>query len=146
MDPLLDALGEAAWIGSLLVRIVVGLLFVISGGGKLFRLEKREQMRSTLQDAGIPFPRANAAFVSAVEFSGGWMLLLGLLTPLAAALLAVVMLVALATVRAKSIEAKGPIGWVGEFVYLPETVIAAALVWLMLAGPGRVSLDRLLWA
>ena len=142
----MDTLGEGAWVGSLLVRVVVGLLFVISGGGKLFRREKREQMRSTLQEAGIPFARANAAFVAAVEFLGGWMLLAGFLTPLAAALLAVVMLVALATVRAKSIEAKGPIGWLGELVYLPETVIAAALIWLMLAGPGRASLDRLFWA
>ena len=46
----------------------------------------------------------------------------------------------------KSIEARGVIGRLGELVYLPETVVAAALVWLMLAGPGLAGLDSLLWS
>ncbi len=37
-------------------RICVGLLFVISGGGKLFSRKKRETMQETLRTAGIPLP------------------------------------------------------------------------------------------
>lgn len=33
------------WIGMLLARLAVGLLFMLSGGGKLFSPPRREQMR-----------------------------------------------------------------------------------------------------
>ena len=36
------------WIGMLLARLAVGLLFMLSGGGKLFSPTRREQMRQAL--------------------------------------------------------------------------------------------------
>jgi uncharacterized membrane protein YphA (DoxX/SURF4 family) len=36
------------WIGILLARLAVGSLFFLSGRGKLFVPERREQMRQTL--------------------------------------------------------------------------------------------------
>jgi hypothetical protein len=35
------------WIGILVARLAVGLLFFLSGRGKLFVPERREQMRET---------------------------------------------------------------------------------------------------
>jgi len=75
------------WVGIVLARVAVGLLFFLSGRGKLFIPERREQMRQTLIDAHVPFPDLNAVFVSTVEFVCGLFLIIGALTPLACAML-----------------------------------------------------------
>jgi uncharacterized membrane protein YphA (DoxX/SURF4 family) len=43
----------------LLARLAVGLLFFLSGRGKLFVAERRQQMRQTLLEAHVPFPDFN---------------------------------------------------------------------------------------
>ncbi|PYK36623.1 MAG: hypothetical protein DME60_14400, partial [Verrucomicrobia bacterium] len=65
------------WLGILVARLAVGLLFFLSGRGKLFVPERREQMRQTLLDAHVPFPDFNTVFVSTVEFVFGLFLLVG---------------------------------------------------------------------
>src|SRR5215468_9630466 len=72
-----------AWVGILLARLAVGSAFFLSGRGKLFVNERREQMRQTLREAHIPFPELNAVFVSTVEFVFGLLLVAGAATPLA---------------------------------------------------------------
>ncbi len=54
------------WLGILVARLAVGLLFFLSGRGKLFVPERREQMCQTLLDAHVPFPDFNTVFVSTV--------------------------------------------------------------------------------
>ena len=63
--------GIGGILGILLARSTMGLLFFLSGRGKLFVPERREQMRQTLIEARVPFPEFNAVFVSAVESCGG---------------------------------------------------------------------------
>src|SRR5262249_56791362 len=92
-------------VGILLARLTVGFLFFLSGRGKLFAPERREEMRQTLIEAHVPFVEFNVVFVSIVEFVGGLLLVLGALTPLACALLACVMIVALATIAGPNIKA-----------------------------------------
>src|SRR6266566_2405965 len=75
------------WLGILIARLALGLLFFLSGRGKLFVPERREQMRQTLIAAGVPFPEFNVLFVSAVEFVFGLLLILGAVTPLACVML-----------------------------------------------------------
>jgi hypothetical protein len=41
----------------------LGRCFFLSGRGKLFVPERREQMRQTLIEAHVPFPGFNAVFV-----------------------------------------------------------------------------------
>src|SRR6266403_4977719 len=94
----IDELHSLEWVGIFLARVVVGLLFFLSGRGKLFVPERREQMRQTLSEAHVPFPEFNAVFVSAVEFVCGVLLVLGALTPVASALLGCVMIAAIATI------------------------------------------------
>lgn len=62
-------------------RLSVGVLFAISGGGKLFLRGRREEMRQTLLAARIPLPRVTSVFVSLVEFVFGAFLIVGFLTP-----------------------------------------------------------------
>jgi len=133
-----------AWIGILFARVTVGSAFLLSGAGKLFVNERREQMRQTLRDARVPFPQFNALFVSAVEFVFGLLLLAGAATPLACVMLSCVMIIAILTTAVKKIEASSPPGWLSEFLYLPEVLYLVILVWLFFSGPGWFSVDHLL--
>jgi putative oxidoreductase len=132
------------WIGILVARLAVGLLFVLSGRGKLFVPERREQMRQTLIDAHVPFPDLNAVFVSTVEFVSGLLLIVGALTPLACALLGCVMIMAIATTAIQNIKASSSLNWLSEFLYLPEVIYLVILIWLFFSGSGWLSVDHLI--
>jgi putative oxidoreductase len=140
----LDELHAWAWVGILLARLTVGLAFFLSGRGKLFVKERREQMRQTLRDAHIPFPEFNAVFVSTVEFVFGLLLIAGAATPLACFMLGSVMVVAIVTTAVRQIKASSPLGWLSEFFYLPEVLYLVILVFLFFSGPGWFSVDHLI--
>ena len=146
MRTLLTGLREWQWLGPLIARLAVGLLFFLSGRGKLFVPERREQMRETLVAAGIPFAAINVIFVSAVEFVFGFLLILGALTPLTCLMLGGVMIVAIATSAIKTIKAASLLDWVSEFLYLPEVLYLVILIWLFVSGPGWFSLDHLIFS
>jgi putative oxidoreductase len=139
-----NELHSLEWLGILLARVAVGLLFFLSGRGKLFVAERREQMRRTLIEAHVPFPDFNALFVSTIEFVCGLLLILGALTPLACALLAFVMVLAIATIAIRDIKASSPAEWLAAFLYLPEPLYLVILIWLLFSGPGWLSVDHLL--
>lgn len=141
---LLNGLQSYEWLGALLARLAVGLLFFFSGRGKLFVSERREQMRQTLLETHIPFPEFNALFVSAVEFVCGLLLVLGALTPLACAMLGCVMIMAIATTAIRNIKAAPLLNWLSEFLYLPEVLYLVILIWLFFSGPGWLSVDHLI--
>ena len=134
------------WLGILMARLAVGLLFFLSGRGKLFVPERREQMRETLVAAHVPFPALNALFVSTVEFVLGLLLILGAVTPLACVVLSGVMIVAIAATVIRTIRAMSPLGWLSEFLYLPEVLCLVILFWLLLSGPGQFSVDHLIFS
>jgi putative oxidoreductase len=132
------------WIGILVARLALGLLFFLSGRGKLFVPERREQMRETLVAARVPFPEFNTLFVSTVEFVFGLLLILGAITPLACVMLSGIMIVAIATTAIRNIKATSSLGWLSEFLYLPEVLYLIILLWLFLSGPGWFSVDHLI--
>ncbi|PYL25426.1 MAG: DoxX family protein [Verrucomicrobia bacterium] len=142
----LDELHAWQWLGILIARLAVGLLFFLSGRGKLFVPERREKMRETLVAAHVPFPELNALFVSTVEFVFGLLLIFGAITPLACAMLSGVMIVAIATTAIRNIKATSPLGWLSEFFYLPEVLCLVLLIWLFFSGPGAFSVDHLVVA
>ena len=131
-------LHASQWVGILLARLVVGSLFFLSGRGKLFVDERREQMRQTLREARIPFPELNAFLVSTVEFVFGLLFIAGAVTPVACVMLSGVMVVAISTTAIRNIKATSPIGWLADFFYLPEVLCLVILVWLFLSDPGWV--------
>jgi putative oxidoreductase len=132
------------WLGILVARLAVGLLFFLSGRGKLFVPERRDQMRETLFTAHIPLPEFNALFVSMIEFVFGFLLILGALTPVACVMLGCVMIVAILTTAVRNIKARPPLGWLSEFLYLPEVLYLVILFWIFLSGPGWLSIDHLI--
>jgi putative oxidoreductase len=101
-------------------------------------------MRETLVAAKIPFPDFNAVFVSSVEFVFGLLLVLGALTPVACVMLGCVMIVAIPTTAIKNIKAPPVLGWLSEFLYLPEVLYLVILLWIFLSGPGWFSTDHLI--
>jgi putative oxidoreductase len=124
-----------AWAGPLVMRLVVGYVFMLTGWGKLNNLP---QMIQNFTEWGIPFPRILTPFVSGVEFFGGILLILGLFTRIPAAMLAVVMLVAIRSAKWENVDSLETLLGFEEMTYF------AAFLWLAIAGPGAVSLDRLL--
>src|SRR3977135_951359 len=93
-----------AWAGPLVMRLVVGYVFMLTGWGKLNSLP---QMIQNFTEWGIPFPRILTPFVSGVEFFGGILLILGLFTRIPAAMLAVVMLVAIKSAKWEDVDSLG---------------------------------------
>jgi putative oxidoreductase len=132
------------WVGILVARVAVGLLFFLSGRAKLFVPERRRQIRQTLIEAHLPFPDFNALVVSTVEFVCGLLLILGALTPLVCALLACLMIVAIATIAIHNIKASSLAEWLAAFLYLPEPLYLVILIWLFFSGSGWLSVDNLL--
>jgi len=131
----------------LLVRIALGLFFAVSGGNKLFVASRTQAMYETLVAAKVPLPRLMTYFLSAVEFGGGCLLILGLLSSLVSLALLVDMLVAILTTDL-SVMPKGlsPLNWLDDFLYLPEVLYALFFVWLICSGPGKFSVDYLIAA
>lgn len=127
----------------LLVRVALGLFFAISGGNKLFVAGSRQRMRDTLVEAGVPFPRFMAYFVSGIEFIGGSLLIAGFVSSLACAALWVDMLVAILTSKLSSVpKGLSPLHWLDDVLYLPEVLYVLFFVWLICTGPGRFSVDH----
>jgi putative oxidoreductase len=131
----------------LLVRILLGLFFAISGGYKLLVSSRMETMYQTLVEAGVPFPRFTTYFVSSVEVVGGQLLIVGFLTSLASAALLVDMVVATLTAKLSTLpKGLAPLDWLDNFLYLPEVLYIVFFVWLICSGPGRFSVDYVLAA
>ena len=124
-----------SWAGPLIMRLIVGYVFMLSGWGKLNNLP---QIIQNFTEWGIPLPKILTPFVSGVEFFGGIMLLLGLFTRIPAAMLAVVMVVAIKSAK------WGDVDSLETLLGFEEATYFAAFMWLAISGPGAASLDRLL--
>jgi putative oxidoreductase len=137
-------LGNRSWeqFAILLARVSLGLFFAISGGNKLFVASRTQQMYETLAGAGIPFPHFMTYFISTLDFIGGCLLVIGLLSSLWCAALIIEMVVAITTVQLATIPTGlSFLNWLDELLYLPETMYIIILIWLICSGPGRVSVD-----
>jgi len=126
----------------LLVRVSIGLFFAISGGNKLFVAGGTKPVYETLVKAKVPFPQQTAYFVASVEFVGGSLVTVGLLSSPASVALLIDMTVATLT-SSLSTMPKGlsPLNWLDDFLYLPEVLYVLFFVWLICAGPGKFSVD-----
>jgi putative oxidoreductase len=123
------------WLGPLVARITLGVLFVSTGWGKVHSLAK---VTAYFTELGIPFPGVQAPMVSFVELIGGSLLVLGLFARLAALPLMASMLVAILTAQRSNVHSLPDLFGLVEWTYL------ALLLWVALAGAGKVSLDHVL--
>ncbi len=134
-------------IAMTLNRIAVGAFFMLSGFHKLFNAERHQSIVDELKALGVPRLGFNQWWVPLVEFSAGGAVLIGLLAPLAALGLLVIIIVAIATSGHQRMRAIKPIDEadrLDDFLYLPETLYAFMLILVISAGAGPYSLDALI--
>ena len=125
--------------GLLLIRLVIGLLFMAHGLQKLlgwFGGSGLTGTASMFDRAGLGPGRITAPLGGAAEFGGGLSLVLGLLTPLGAIAVMVMMAGAVVAVHGSN----GLWNTNGGFEF--NLVLASAAFALTLTGPGRWSLDH----
>ncbi len=122
--------------GILLLRLVVGIAFIGHGTQKLFGWFGGYGPKGTggfFASQGYRAGVLMAVVAGLSEAGGGTLLALGFATPLAAAMLATVMINAIASVTFKK---SFMLGSEIEITYLTTAVSLAAI------GPGRFSIDR----
>lgn len=130
-----DALHSMQWLGPLLVRLVFGYFWWETGWAKLHNLDA---FTGRFMDWGIPFPAFSAGLSAGMEFVGGVLMFFGLATRLTMVPMIINMVVALVVVVLPGIST------LDDFVELDEVLYVTVFAWLLVAGPGRVSLDYLL--
>ena len=126
--------GSSVDLPSLILRLAIGTLFIVHGYPKLTAAQ-RTQGGAWMKSMGMP--AAMVPFGGVVEFFGGLALILGILTPIVAALAALWMLSTtwLVTTKAKK-------KYVGGYE-IDITLLLASLA-LALLGSGIYSIDHLL--
>ena len=130
------ALSARVSAGLLVIRLVAGLAFVFHGYGKI--------LKGPFVWMGPDMPGILQALAVVAEFGGGLAWMLGLLTPLASFGLACTMVVAVrlhALVFHDPFVAKG----LGSGSYEPASVYLCVALLLLFAGPGRFSVDHLIF-
>lgn len=127
--------------GLLLLRLVVGGIFMGHGSQKLFGWFGGGGPQGTaafFAAVGYRWPAVFAIVAGLSEFGGGLLLALGFLTPLACLAIAIVMLNAIATVVF-------PKGFLGGYEF--EVTLLTVAVALAATGPGEISIDDAIgWA
>lgn len=118
-------------LGILVLRLVLGVVFVAHGWGKLAGMEDTIGFF-----AQIGLPAFLAYAVAIVELLGGLALITGLWTDLVALLLAIIMVVALVYVKLITFK----VGLLGG--YELDLVLLASLLAVMFVGPGRYVANR----
>ncbi|BBL78330.1 quinol oxidase [Rubrobacter xylanophilus] len=122
----------------LVLRLVLGVIFVAHGAQKLFGSFGGPGLKGTagfFEQLGIRPPYPMAVVVGVVEFFGGILAALGFLTPVAAVGLILVMIVAILTVHLRN----GFFAQNGGYEF-NLALIGIALA-LLLSGAGSYSLD-----
>jgi putative oxidoreductase len=134
----LSPVARFAGLAPLLVRVIVGIIMTAHGWQKLSQMGPAG-FGQVLGQIGIPLPGLMGFVVTFVELVGGILLIVGLLSRLAALLLTINLTVAILLVKV-NVGLIAPSDAPGVGAELDLALIAGFLV-ILLAGPGKLSLD-----
>jgi len=127
----------------LLLRIGVGIVFIVAGWGKIIGLfgylfsGDEWGFIATVDGIGFPLPAFFAAIVAITEFIGGLMVLFGVYARIPNLLLAFIMLVALFTTKMDGFD----ISHAGTRVDILMLLITLSLA---IMGSGKYSVDSMI--
>jgi putative oxidoreductase len=127
--------------GLLIIRVIVGLLFAGHAMQKLAGWFGGYGLAGTggfFESIGLKPGRAMALLAGLAELAGGLLFAFGLLTPVAAVLIVITMLMAILKVHGKNGL------WVTQNGFEYNLVLLAIAVAVALTGPGDISLDAVL--
>jgi putative oxidoreductase len=119
------------------LRMMVGVTFLMHGGQKLF-VYGIGGTAGFMAHIGIPAPTISAVLTIGAELLGGALLLLGLFTRYAAAVLAFTMMVAVVSVHLRN-------GFFLPNGYEYALMMLVANIALALTGAGEFALERVVW-
>ena len=114
----------------LAIRIVAGIIFILHGLPKFADLQRTQGFFSSV---GIPADLA--LLIGLLEVIGGFVLIFGVLTRIAAILFAIEMACVILIVKAGN-------GLTGQGGFELELSLLAISISLVLSGPGKVSIER----
>jgi putative oxidoreductase len=123
------------WLGPLTMRLVFGYFWLETGIGKVHNLDA---FVHRFMGWGIPFPAFSATLSAWTELLGGLLIMLGLCTRLVCIPMIINMAVAVTLVVSSNLMG------LDDYVEADEIVYSLIFFWLLMAGPGKVSLDTLL--
>ncbi|MCY7946900.1 DoxX family protein [Bacillus atrophaeus] len=129
-------------VGLLIIRLIIGLLFVGHGAQKLFGWFGGHGLKGTggwFESIGMK-PGVTVALLAGLsELFGGIMFALGLLTPLAGIIIAGTMVMAI-------VKVQGANGlWVTNNGYEYNLTLLAVTIGIALTGPGQYAVDTFLF-
>jgi putative oxidoreductase len=129
-------------IGLLIIRLVIGVLFIGHGAQKLFGWFGGYGLKGTggwFESIGMKPGVTMALFAGLAEFIGGILFALGFLTPIAGIMIAGTMVMAIVKVH-------GPNGlWATANGYEYNLTLLAIAIGIALTGPGQYALDAFLF-
>jgi len=122
-------------LGTLVVRVAIGLTMAVHGYGKFFRGGRIPGTAAWFDSMGMRPGKLHALLAASTEIGAGLLLAFGLLTPLAALAFVALMVVAGWTVHRNNGFLIVAGGWEYNFV------LAIIAVGIAATGPGKYSLD-----
>lgn len=129
-------------LGLLIIRLVVGILFMGHGAQKIFGWFGGYGLKGTggwFESIGMKPGITMALLAGLAELVGGVLFAFGLLTPLAGIMIAGTMVMAIVKVH-------GPNGlWATENGYEYNLTLLAIAIGIALIGPGQYALDSFLF-
>lgn len=129
----LKFLGRLREVGLLIIRLGLGVAFVVHGSGKMFNPDMWPQLGGAMANWGITFAPTFWGFMAAfAEFGGGILFTLGFLFRPATILLTINMAVALSMHLAKG----DPFS-----TYSHALEVGVVFLGMIFVGPGKLSLD-----
>ncbi len=132
------AVATTAPVAVILIRLMVGVVFLSEGIQKF--LFPGEQGIGRFIKIGIPAPQVMAPFVGAFEIACGTLVVVGLLTRLAAIPLIIIMLVAISTTKVPIFANKG--FWAMAHEARTDWSMLLGSIFLLIVGAGAWSVDH----
>lgn len=120
-------------IGILVARILMPILFISAGWGKITGYAGTQQYMEAMGVPGALLP-----LTILLEFGGGLAVLFGLLTRTTALITAIFTLMTAFLFHSNFAEG------MNSLMFMKNTTIAGGYLLLALTGPGAISIDRLL--
>ena len=125
----------------IIIRLSVGAIFLSEGIQKFLFSESVGAGR--FAKIGLPSPEVLAPFVGSVEILCGFLILMGFVTRVAALPLVIVMLTAIASTKIPILLESG--FWKMAHGARTDYSMLLSLIFLLMVGSGRHSLDHKLW-